>query len=579
MKKNPTGKKIFCILLITILIGGMGQAVSSRNEARPMLETAEWVIMTYLVGDNNLSAVQGQLLETIRQEGSSAEVNIAILIDQNHVNDTRLYYLDGTTLVQQTWPTESSMDDPATIVQYVSKVKDDLPATHYALFISSNKGSGWQGLCWDNHGRGQMITMPEFLDALNQITNNGANKLDIFGIETCMTGNLEVAYQIQTCVDFFVAYPECAIALEWPYAQSFNDLKSNPAMTPREFAVDIVSHFVPHDYPQFRMKTTMAATNLSCLQNLATQINDLGVFFLDHLSDYKNQITTALGSARVYAKLWYIDYYIDLYNFLDLCSIDDPDFTSIKANIQTTMDTAVIANVHLSDDPAHGLSIYFPRRAGDYNASLRYPTLPSPYEATNFAIATNWDEFLRTYLGIENNNAPAKPTMTGPEKGKIGVSYEFTIQATDPENQPVEYFIDWGDGNTTGWLGPFDSGHQFNVNHTWQSKATFSVKGKARDEVGAESEWATLGIKIPITGKSRILLIGRITGLEKNPPVGFRFLPMKVIEISSIIGLNRTTKILNETYGEYPCCGYLPYNEFRGIVTKNLLVGIWVIPS
>ena len=169
--------------------------------------------MVYLNGDNNVSAGQGQVLESIRQAGSSSQVNIAILIDQKQVGDTRLYYLNGTTLLQQTWPTESSMDDPVTIVQLVTKVKNDVPGNHYALFMSTNKGCGWQGVCWDDHGRGQMITMPEFLEALNQITNNGADKLDILGIETCMTGNMEVAYQINSCVNFFVASPECMMLL------------------------------------------------------------------------------------------------------------------------------------------------------------------------------------------------------------------------------------------------------------------------------------------------------------------------------------------------------------------------------
>ena len=182
-------------------------------------QTFDWVIMVYLNGDNNLSAAQGQFLQTIKQAGSSSEVNIVILIDQKKVGDTRLYYLNGTTLVQQTWMNESSMDDPATIVQLVTKVKNDLPANHYALFILTNKGSGWQGVCWDDHGRCQMITMPEFLQALSQITNNGANKLDILGIETCMTGNMEVAYQINSCVNYFIASPECAMFGEWPYMQ------------------------------------------------------------------------------------------------------------------------------------------------------------------------------------------------------------------------------------------------------------------------------------------------------------------------------------------------------------------------
>jgi hypothetical protein len=580
MKVSHSGKKILCIILITALIGSVGQATSVTDKTRPSFDTADWVIMMYMVGDNNLSAAQGQVLEAIRQEGSSASVNIAILIDQNQVDDTKLYYLNGTTLVQQTWPTESSMDDPENIVQYVTKVKNEVIADHYALLISSNKGSGWQGVCWDDHGRGQMITMPELLDALNQITSNGADKLDVLGIETCMTGNMEVAYQINSCVNYFVAYPECSMLGDWPYVESFNDLKGNPAMTPSEFLITMVNHFVPHDYPQYRMKTTMAATNLSYIPSITTSIDDLGVFFLENLDLYKSQITTALESARVYARLWYIDYYIDLYDFLDLCTISYTDFTTIKNNIETTMDTAVIANVHLPDDPAHGLSIYFPRRAGDYNSSLRYPTLPSPYEATNFAIITHWDEFLRTYLGIANNTAPAKPTITGPEKGKIGVKCDFTVEASDAENQQVEYFVDWGDGNTTGWLGPYDSGEQITVNHTWQTKATFTVKAKARDAIGAESEWALFAIKIPVVlGKSRIILIGKITSLEKNLPIGFRFLPIKVLEISKIIGQNKTSKVLNETYGEYPCCGYLPYSEFKGIVTKRFLIGVWVVAA
>jgi hypothetical protein len=580
MKKNHLGKKICCVILITAFISGAAQATIFNNETRPISRSAEWAIMLYLVGDNNLSAAQGQVLETIRQAGASAEVNIAVLIDQNAVGDTKMYYLNGTTLLQQSWPTESSMDDPTTIVQYVTKVKNEVIADHYALFISSNKGSGWQGVCWDDHGRGQMITMPELLDALNQITVSGADKLDILGIETCMTGNTEVAYQIYSCVKYFIAYPECSMLGDWPYVPAFNDLKNNPSMTPQEFAVAMVSHFVPHDYPQYRMKTTMAATNLSYMENLETHINELAVFFLEHLDEYKTQITTALESSRIYAQLWYIDYYIDFYDFLDLCTISDSDFSTIRDNIRSTMDTGVIANVHLPDDPAHGLSIYFPRRAGDYNDSLRYPTLPSPYEATNFAITTQWDEFLRNYLGIEGNTAPAKPTITGPAKGKPGVTYDYTIKATDAEGQQISYFVDWGDGESIGWLGPYESGEQIVVNHTWQTKQTFTVKAKAKDTIGAESEWATLAVKIPVLlGKSKILLIGRITSLQKTPSIGFRFLPIKVLQISAIIGQNRTRDILTETYGEYPCCGYLPYSEFRGIVTQKFLAGLWVIPS
>lgn len=580
MEKNHLWKKLCCVILITAFLSGVGQAAMTTNDPRPLNRSADWCIMMYLVGDNNLSAAQWQLLQSIRQAGASEQVQIAALIDQNSDGDTRLYYVNGTNLVQQTWESESSMDDPDTIVQYVTKVKTEVPADSYALFMSSNKGSGWQGVCWDDHGRGQMITMPELLDALNQITNNGADTLDILAIETCMTGNMEVAYQLHSCVKYFMAYPECAMLGEWPYVQSFNDLKNNSLMTPEEFASTMVNYFVPHDYPQYRMKTTMAATNLSYLPSLTTEIDELAVFFLEHLNQYKTQITTALEGARIYALLWYIDYYIDFYDFLDLCTISDSEFITLRNTIRSTMDTAVIANVHLPTDPAHGLSIYFPRRAGDYNDSLRYETLPSPYEATNFAISTHWDAFLKEYLGIANNTAPAKPTITGATKGTPGVTYEYTITATDAEEQQVSYFVDWGDGNTTGWLGPYDSGESIIVNHSWETKKTYSVKAKAKDSLGAESEWATLSVKIPfLIGRSKIILVGLITSLDKSSPIGFRFLPVKLFEMVAIVGQDKSTQILTETYGEYPCCGYLPYSEFKGIVTKKFLAGVWIVPS
>ncbi len=574
-------RKILIILLIGTLLISSQPIIGANNITRQTEKTnrdIEWVIMIYLNGDNALSAAQGIILEQIRQVGSSAEVQLTVLIDQNQDDDTRLYYIIGTTLVQQTWPSESNMDDADTIKDFVLKVKTDYPANHYELIISSNKGSGWQGICWDDHGDGIMITMPELLDALNQITNNGADKLDILGIETCMTGNMEVAYQIKNCVDIFIAYPECAMIGDWPYSEAFDDLIATPTMTPSEYAVVTVDYFVPKNYPQYDMITTMAATELSYLDELAAQINDLAIEFIDNLDEYRGQITTALESARIYALLWDIDYYIDFYNFLELLTINDSVVVNIKDNIMSIMDTAVIANKHLIDDPANGLSIYFPRRTSDYNDSLRYDELPSPYEETLFAIDTQWDEFLKNYLGIIENQAPKTPVINGPSQGKPGKEYECSVQTTDPEGQDLYYYIEWGDGTITDWIGEYTSGEEVTINHTYENKGKFTIKVKARDEMYAESDWETYTVTMPRSktfASSRILLIGKISYLEKNDEGDFRFLPVKLLEYSKIDNEGRTLKILDETYGEYPCCGYIQRDYYKGVVTKNFVAILW----
>lgn len=573
-------RKILIIALVGILLLGSQAIIGADNTTRKTENnrSLEWAIMVYLNGDNALSAAQGVILEEIRQVGSTSDVQITILIDQNQEDDTRLYYLVGTTLDQQTWETESNMDDADTIRDYVLKVKSDYPANHYELIISSNKGSGWQGICWDDHGDGIMITMPELLDALNQITNNGADKLDILGIETCMTGNTEVAYQIKNCVDIFMAYPECALLGDWPYTEAFNELIADPQMTASDYAITTVDYFVPQNLPQYDMITTMAATELSYLGDLGIQINDLAVEFMDNLDQYRDQITSALTSARIYALLWDIDYYIDFYDFLELLTINDPDVVNIKNNIMGIMDTAVIANKHLIDDPAHGLSIYFPRRTSDYNNSLRYDVLPSPYEETLFAIDTQWDEFLKTYLGLLGNQPPEIPNINGPEKGEPGIEYDFTIQSTDPEGQELYYYVEWDDGTNTNWIGPYASGEEIIVSHTWDEQNTYNIQVKAKDVMNAESDWGSLIIKIPkakTLASSRIILIGKISYLEKNEEGDFRFLPVKTLEYAKIESQGRTLKLLDETFGEYPCCGYIQREYYKGIVTENFIAILW----
>lgn len=580
-------KKIICIcsVIIIFLICSAGQASIISKEFRDTTRSPNWVIMLYLNGDNALTAVQEVILDEVRLVGSTAQVKFAVLIDQNLVDDTRLYYIVGNALEQQTWPPESNMDDADTIRQFAEKVMADYSSDHYVLILSSNKGSGWQGICWDDHGDGIMITMPELLEALNEITNNGTNKLDILGIETCMTGNLEVAYQVHSCCDYFIAYPECGVTFNWPYEEPFSDLISNPSMSPEDLASCIVSYFVPQDLPQYDMKTTMAAIDLSKIDEIVVEVDELAQMFILYSDEFKEDIQTAQANTRIYAQFWDIDYYIDPYHFMELLSINNPDVNNVINEFMTLMDTAVIANAHLPDDDVHGLNFYFPRRNIDYNSSLRYDELPSPYEETLFATDTNWDEFLKIYLGIFNNTPPDIPTINGLTSGKKGEEYEYTfVSIIDPEDDNIFYYIDWGDGSFEDWFGPYEPGLDIRVKHTWNKKGTYTIKAKVKDTYGAESDWGTLEVSMPMKKiffdrSSMAILIGKLTSLEKNQDGDFRFLPIKMLELSYNPEQGRSIKILDEMNGGYPCCGYIDSDNFCGFVTSRFICGIWHIQS
>jgi len=93
---------------------------------------------------------------------------------------------------------------------------------------------------------------------------------------------------------------------------------------------------------------------------------------------------------------------------------------------------------------------------------------------------------------------PETPNITGPTSGIPYQEYTYSLTNTvDPEGDLIYAFWDWGDGDTSGWVGPYDSGEEIFANHSWSSKGTYEIKAKLKDENNEESGWATLKVTIP----------------------------------------------------------------------------------
>jgi hypothetical protein len=97
------------------------------------------------------------------------------------------------------------------------------------------------------------------------------------------------------------------------------------------------------------------------------------------------------------------------------------------------------------------------------------------------------------------NQAPSPPTITGSDKGHVRVATEYNFTSLDPENNSVYYFIDWGDGTNSSWIGPYLSGEIVTQSHTWSKRGAYSIQAKAKDIYGNESDWATLDVTMPFS--------------------------------------------------------------------------------
>ena len=110
-------------------------------------------------------------------------------------------------------------------------------------------------------------------------------------------------------------------------------------------------------------------------------------------------------------------------------------------------------------------------------------------------------------------NKPMKPS--GPANGKVGTEYTFTTSTTDPEVDEVYYLFDWGDGTSSGWKGPYDSGDTCEASNKWSTAGTYEIKAIAKDTNGVISDWSEpLGITIT---KNRAVNNPFINFLQQHP--------------------------------------------------------------
>ena len=129
------------LLILGILVSGCG----------PHPAAVTWNFLVYLDGDNNLESFAIDDFNEMEQVGSSANVNILVLLDLYSSLGTKLYKItrdsntsriSSTVLISSTWDgSERDMSDPATLRNFIIYCQQNYPAGHTVLTLW-NHGSG-----------------------------------------------------------------------------------------------------------------------------------------------------------------------------------------------------------------------------------------------------------------------------------------------------------------------------------------------------------------------------------------------------------------------------------------------------
>jgi hypothetical protein len=430
LSRNKLSLILGLLAVILILFGASQSSLfisSDTDSGDTTRSTAIWTCLFYFAGDNNLADYNEMLtnLEFLQRVGSTDEVHMVCLLDRNGPDDSKVLYINKGSVdeiplsdVDPTWDVEVNMGDPETLTTIAKWTFDTYPAEHQ-LILLSNHGGGWRGICWDDTSDGDNLEPAELKSSLESITNKYNRKLDILATEACLVGMIEFVYPLRDYTDYFIGSEAFSYGAEntteggfvvgnWQYDLMWGELIERPEMTPKEFCQVIITHFKEYgpwrmlpSIPKTESSDTLSVIDTTLVEDVKVAVDKFATALKSVFPLRRQRVMTALQVTEQFSGQFDfigISFYsnIDLWDFAERISsvVALNDVTSTAAMVKAAVDAAVIFERHGDDATegdhvnAHGLAIYMPQRASEYNEK---------YDNIEFSKDTQWDEFIKAY--------------------------------------------------------------------------------------------------------------------------------------------------------------------------------------
>jgi len=425
---NKTYKRTNDVKTSFILPFGDERLLSLRKDSSPNLKggSPKWSVFSFIATDNNLRKA-GELDLAEMEKADPSKVSVIAQIDLPGSSTQRFVVGNNerTPLGEELGNVNSG--DPKELTAFLDICKSTRPAENTAIFILSH-GTGLIDFKHKGTGGARSTPVPvdiDFDDLFNRassirgfsqrrklitalhnlstgIDDTSRDSLDnleleagirnalkregpfsIIGIDACLMGLVEIAYQMRFCGRYFVASQEDLAPDGWPYADVLNAL--NDQVSPRDAAIEIVKIY--GNASKTQKGATLSAIDLNAMPQLASALDDLGGALLGNVAEDIDQLAVARAEARFFA-----DYdYIDLCGFATALTArfkDRPSINSAAGAVIEQLGRGVLqTNVEFKVSRAGGLSTYLP------NA----PVVPEYHELAISKDAPRWHDFVVAY--------------------------------------------------------------------------------------------------------------------------------------------------------------------------------------
>jgi hypothetical protein len=238
--------------------------------------------------------------------------------------------------------------------------------------------------------------------------------------------------------------------------------------------------------------------------------DDVPLYHLGQILNYgKTYMANTWGNAWGYERLTFELFHV----------FGDPSlsiYTALPCSLEVTTScgsNSIQVTVQSNGNPVKGARVCISQESGFYQAGLTNTDGVAQLDNTGVILTENISLFVTAHNHLyynENfilNQPPEKPSQpTGPNSGKSGTTYLYQTSTTDSDGEQVYYLWDWGDGDYSDWLGPYDSGESVSTSHVWSEDGTYLIRVKAKDVNDAESSWSDpLAVTMPYSYTHPIL--------------------------------------------------------------------------
>lgn len=369
--------------------------------AAPARAEAEWTVLAFMNGKNNLEAFSLADLNEMETAGSTDKVNIVVELGRSKGNDesdgdwtgARRYRVlrdaDPKKVNSELLASDPAADmgDWRRLAEFISWGKANYPAKKYMVIVW-NHGNGWKGrlpgrgISTDDE-TGHTISTAQ----LGQAMAAGGH-IDLFAMDACIMQMAEVAWEAKDTADYVLASEEVVPNEGQRYDLFMGALTANPSISAEELGKAAVQIYADH-YESVKRYGTMSLVRAASLPKFAALLDE----WTAAVRAKSEKLAVSDSRSRT-QQFWYDDN-IDIYHLVQLTGaypyVNRLVVEKGKALLDFMDKELVVSNRYISNQykNSHGLAIYMPKS-----------WLDPAYKALPWSAATGWDEFCAWMLSF-----------------------------------------------------------------------------------------------------------------------------------------------------------------------------------